>query len=320
MLKKLRNYIGGFRAYNRERRQVVKAAEIEKKDRLKGRIIRLVHSIEKGMSIDSPRPEFGYEKIQKLYGWIKEYLKIENKDKFCIYMAADAFAAYCDYHKSIGVETEKIAEVSRMAHELLRIKADDGETEIFGGVQSIRKEDMMFDTDAVEKLFKTRHSIRQFKKEPVSHELIEKAVKLAQSCPSACNRQAVRVYAVDTEKFVTTYSGNLQGVGGFVDSSDKIILITGKISPYEEYEYKQFVVSAGIFAGYLELALHGIGLGACVVQRSLRPNEEWEDFCKKSNIPMDEQIICMMVVGHLNDETTVPVSKRFDTDTVLKFL
>ena len=105
-----------------------------------------------------------------------------------------------------------------------------------------------------------------------------------------------------------------------MDSSDKIILITGKISPYEEYEYKQFIVSAGIFAGYLDMALHGLGLGACVVQRSLRPNKAWEEFRKKSNIPMDEQVICMLVVGHLNDETTVPMSKRLETDTVLRFL
>lgn len=320
MFGRIRNYIGEFRAYNRERKQVVESAILQKKDRLKGRIVRLVHSIEKGLSIEKPRPGFGYEKICTIYGWIKEYLEIETDDKFCIYMAADAFTAYCKYHESIGVVSEKIDEVRRIADELNAIKARDGVTGVFGGIQTIKKQDMLFDSENFEKIFKTRHSFRMFKKEEISRELIQKAVELAQCAPSACNRQAVRAYVFDTEKFVETYPGSLQGVGGFVDGSDKIILITGKISPYEEYEYKQFVVSAGIFAGYLDLALHGLGLGACVVQRSLRPNEEWKIFSQKNNIPTDEQIVCMLVVGHINEETVVPVSKRFDTQTILRFL
>ena len=98
----LRNYIGEFRAYNRERKQVVQAGKTQRKDRLVGRIVRYVHSIEKGLCIESPRPGFGYDKIQTLYGWIKEYLQIKDIDKTCVYMAADALSAYCSYHDSIS--------------------------------------------------------------------------------------------------------------------------------------------------------------------------------------------------------------------------
>ena len=320
LLRKIRNYLGEFRAYNRERRQVTDCEVNARKERLKGRIVRYVHSIEKGLSIESPRPGFGYDKIQTLYAWIKEYLHLDTTDKVCIYMAADALCAYCDYHESIGFDTDNIKEIKSIADELVGIKNSDNVTGIFGGIQTVKKSDMVFDENYVEKIFRTRHSIRQFKKETVSNELIKKAISLAQSAPSACNRQAVRAYVVDTERFVKSYPGSLQGIGGFVDSSDKIILISGKISPYENYEYKQFIVSAGIFAGYLDLALHSLGLGACVVQRSLRPNEEWKKFRQAIDIPSDEQIICMMAVGQLNEETTVPISNRFDTDEVLKFL
>ena len=318
-LRALRNYIGEFRAYNREREQVVSAGK-NAQGRLMGRIVRYVHSVEKGMSIENPRPGFGYDKIKTLYGWIKDYLKIDGADRTCVYMAADALAEYCAYHESIGAASEKIDEIKCIASELGQIKIDDRADGIFGGVLKIKKEDMAFDSSEVEKLFKTRHSIRQFSGEPVPSDLIRRAVELAQSAPSACNRQAVRLYAVDTQKFVEIFPGNLQGVGGFIDESDKVILITGKISAYEESEYKQFIVSAGIFAGYLSLSLHGLGLGACIVQRSLRPDELWREFSKRTNIPSDEQIVCMVVVGQLKDETVVPASKRFDTDTILGWL
>ena len=319
-LSKLRNYIGEFRAYNRERNQVVRSAKIAKDERLKGRIVRLVHSIEKGLSIDSPRAGFGYDKIQKIYAWAKEYLKYDNIDKTCIYMFADALKAYMKYHEEIGFTSDKVNEIKAMAEEFAVIKDDDNATGVYGGIQKIYKKDAVFDNNEIERLFKTRHSIRQFEKGNSCEELIHKAIELAQCAPSACNRQAVRSYVVDTQKFIETYPGNLQGVGGFVDSSEKVILITGKISPYEEYEYKQFIVSAGIFTGYLDLALHAVGLGSCVVQRSLRPEKVWIDYCKIAGIPMDEQIICMMIVGHKKEETIVPVSRRFDTDEIVKFL
>jgi len=319
VLKKLRNYIGEFRMYNRERKQVFKSVSM-KSEILMGRIVRYVHSIEKGLSVESPRPEFGYDKIQTLYGWIKEYLKIPEIDKTCVYMAADALDAYCSYHENIGIVSTKIMEISAIASELENIKNEDRVTGIFGGFQIIEKKDVNFELTDVERLFKTRHSVRQFKKESVSKELIEKAIELAQSAPSACNRQAVRAYAVDAQKFSEIYPGNLQGVGGFIDNCDKIILITGKISHYEVSEYKQYIVSAGIFTGYLTLALHGLGLGACVVQRSLRPDAVWSEFCQNNNIPTDEQLVCLIVVGHMKDKTIVPASRRFDTGKILRWL
>jgi len=320
MLGRLRNYVGEFRAYNRERKQVAESAVVEKKGRIVGRIVRFVHSIEKGLSIESPRVEFGYDKIMTLSAWIDEYLQTEPNDKTCIYMAADALAAYCDYHDEIGVNTEKIKEIKQISAKLQKIKIDDNAIGIFGGTLTINRDEQIFEINEVERLFKTRHSIRQFAKTPVPDELIYKAVELAQSAPSACNRQAVRIYAMDAQKFVEAYPENLQGVGGFVDSCDKVVIVTGKISPYEESEYKQFIVSAGIFTGYLTLALHGLGLGACVIQRSLRPSEAWGSFCGKMNIPKDEQVICLLVVGNMKEKTVVPYSKRFDTETILTFL
>ena len=319
VLGKIRNYIGEFRAYNRERRQVVQAID-NKKEILMARIIRFVHAIEKGLSIEDPRAGFGYEKIQTMYGWIKEYLALGDVDRTCIYMAADALVAYLAYHEAIGFTSDKIKEITSITTELKKIKEKDKAEGVFGGVLTVEKKDMTFESSDVEKLFKTRHSVRQFSKEPIPESLIEKAIGLAQTAPSACNRQAARTYVTDAKRFTNLYPENLQGAGGFIENCDKVIMITGKISAYEEYEYKQFVVTAGIFAGYLTLALHGLGLGACVVQRSIRPDKTWAEFCQKSGVPSDEQLICLVTVGNMKEKTVVPLSKRFDTHKIMKWL
>ena len=318
-LKRLKKYLRGILIYHRERKQV-SIALAEKKEVLMARIVRFVHSIEKGLSIESPRPEFGYDKIKKMYSWINEYLDLEDIDKTCIYMAADALADYLKYHETIGVDTEKIYEIRTIASRLKEIKEEDGVEGVFGGVQTIEKSQMLFDISKIEQFFTTRHSIRQFKKESVPNELIEKAIDLAQTAPSACNRQAVRAYCVEAQRFIDLYPAKLEGVGGFIESSDKIVLITGKISSYEYSEHKQFVVSAGIFVGYLTLALHGIGVGTCVVQRSLVPDNTWHEFCSKTGIPSDEQAVCLLAVGQLDEKIVVPVSKRFDIKKIFKWL
>ena len=153
MLGKIRNYIGCFRMYNKERRQVKDAGVNQKKDRLVGRIVRFVHSIEKGLSIESPRSEFGYDKIMTLNGWISEYMSLNPSDKTCVYMAADALSAYCAYHDAIGVSTEKINTVKGIVEELQKIKLDDNASGVFGGTLTINKKDQTFDIVFLEKQY-----------------------------------------------------------------------------------------------------------------------------------------------------------------------
>ena len=75
-------------------------------------------------------------------------------------------------------------------------------------------------------------------------------------------------------------------------------------------------MSASIFAAYLSLTLHTYGLGACIIQRAVVWTEEWEEIQKKYKIPLDEQAICVLGVGNLKDEFSVPVSHRFDIQNI----
>lgn len=152
----------------------------------------------------------------------------------------------------------------------------------------------------------------------VPKDLIVKAIKLAKQCPSACNRQATRLYVVNHKK-KKIFSEWLSGTGGFDEEIKEFILVCAKTSAYMPQEYQQYEVSTGIFVGYLTLALQAYGIGSCVIQRDVLNTKAWRKIANKLNIPYDEQIVCILGCGIQDTSYPVPISHRFDVDEIAKF-
>ena len=287
-------------------------------DRLSAQIIRLLHAVEKGLCLENPRLGFGVKKIQELFGYAERYIALQDQDPFCLYMVRDAIQEYLQFHAEKGFSNSDTLSIREKLDWLKSVLPENDER--FGGIQILEKTEMCYDEKQVENLFATRHSVREFSREPVDQEEIKKAVALAQQCPSACNRQCARVYFVDREKYTTEMNTNLQGVGGFADDAYGFLLVTGKKSAYAPGERNQYLVSTSIFAGYLSLTLHAYSIAACVVQRSVSPNAAWERFKQINGIPEDEQIVLMLAIGKYKEQTKVPVSKRFPVESIYREL
>lgn len=286
------------------------------KNRIEAEIIRNVHSIEKGLCIRSPRPGFGVKKINEMFSLVEKYMKLTD-EKTVLYFVVDAVREYLDFQKSIGFESRDIDDIYEKN---LKLKDKLGEhTELCGGTSDFCKADNLFNVDEIEKLFETRHSVREFSDEQVPEELLLKAIKLAQRAPSACNRQAVHVYSISSQDYIKSM-GNLDGIGGFAEDVDRFVLITGVKSAYRRGEKNQFSVSASMYAAYLTLTLHLYGIGACTVQRSLFPDSTFVKFREVYGIPEDEQLVVMLGIGMLKDKVKVPVSKRYPTEKIYKKL
>lgn len=286
-------------------------------ERKKAEIIRLIHSLEKGMCILNPRLGFGIEKIHKLIKYSEEFASLYGKDATCLYMACDVIESYIKYHKEKNYSDEAFDSIcDKFENFKNHIGNHSGE---FAGVLTVSKNEIP-DATIVKNIFESRHSVRDFENKSVSKEEILEAIKMAQNAPSACNRQAVRVYVVSSDKICSLYDGNLSGIGGFAENTDKFILITGKLSAYRLDEDKQFVVSASIFASYLSIALNSYKIGSCIIQRPLNYSKQWIKMTEELSIPDDEQLVCMMAIGYLKDEYKVPVSKRYNIEEIAKFI
>lgn len=292
-------------------------AEVSRKECQTANIIRLVHSIEKGLCIDNPRLGFGVAKLNKLFALCGAFANEFGKEEFCLKMARDAIREYIDFHKQKGYQGEEFLKICEDYAAFPWAETD--ENEIFGGVLHIKNE-CTVSIDQLEQFFAERHSIRDFTDEAVTDEEILRAVRAAQYAPSACNRQAVRAYVLSAEKICKFYKDDLSGIGGFADRANKFILITGKLSAYDKSEYNQHIVSASIFAAYLVEALFAQSIGSCMIQRPLFYSTQWKNIAEEIGVPDDERLVLMIATGKMKNEYTVPVSKRFPAEHIVKFI
>ena len=167
--------------------------------------------------------------------------------------------------------------------------------------------------DLIEKLFSTRHSIRDFSDKPVSREILLQAVQLALRAPSACNRQPSKVYVLDGKRREELGHENLY-------HADKYLVVTGEINAFGPMEYGDWVVSSTIFATYLVLALHALGIGSCMMKKDLHFGSQYNDFLRKTcHIPGNEKIVLEIPVGYCKDSFAVAYSNRKNARDVLVF-
>ena len=294
---------------NNER--LIRSEEFEK-NRIEAEIVRNVHSIEKGLSIKAPRLGFGVKKINEMFSLVERYTELCDEISV-LYFVVDAVKEYLCFHESAGFDSPELTAIKHKNAELeQKIGGHEGK---YGGTLTVNKQDMTVDSAEIEKLLNSRHSVRDFSGEPVPEELLRHAIELAQRVPSACNRQAVRIYSVSAKDYVKV-AGTLDGIGGFAEDADRFLLITGVRSAYRRGEKNQFAVSAAMFAAYLTISLQAFGIGACTVQHSLVTTEAFEKIRSAYSIPRDEQTVVTLAIGMMKDQMTVPVSKRHSLDKI----
>ncbi len=314
MKRTLLQLAGQFRHWRRTRR-IARDPQF-RKERDTAEIIRLVHALEKGLSLENPRLGFGVKKIDALLSRCDVFAAAFGNQEFCLLMAYDALDEYIAFHKAKGYAH---ADFDRICARFAGLTWGAGHEGKYGGTVAVETENQLA-PEQLTAFFASRHSVRDFTGEPISDAELFAAVEAAQLAPSACNRQAVRAYVLSPEKLTQLYGGNMDGIGGFAQDADKFILITGKVSAYRMGEFDQHIVSAGIFTAYLTLALHARGIGSCIVQRPLQYTGQWESIRQACKIPGDEQLVLMMAVGKCKAAYTAPLSKRFPPETVLTIL
>ncbi len=99
-------------------------------------------------------------------------------------------------------------------------------TEIFDSQKLLSQIDSM----NFEEFAKNRHSVRDFAVDTVDESIIRKAVELAQTAPSACNRQSTRVHYIQNRDICKNVLDLQGGAKGHTVSS--VIVLTSELSLY----------------------------------------------------------------------------------------
>jgi nitroreductase len=261
---------------------------------------------------------FGIKKIMNSFKNIDKYLAINPDSKFCLLMFCDAIGEYIDLHHAQNFTSPEIQIIENKLNILKGlIEYSHGK---FGGTILSEKSECTINKSLLEKVFNARHSVREFSGEKIIQNEIEESIKLAQKAPSACNRQAVRIYIISSDELRKVGKNNMEGIGGFADSADKFIIVTGKISAYRLNEKNQYIVSAAIFSSYLTIALQAYSIGTCIIQRPLHFSKQWNFISKEFNIPRDESMVLLIALGKMKDKFKTPVSRRFPIQEIVRYL
>ncbi len=270
---------------------------IKHNQKIDAKILQMSHRLEKGLTISSPRALWGWDKAYTLLSLVE---KTDNSfSKETGLSVLKAFIQHKLNSSNLDDKTKSIVFKERLSC----YSVDDLNQ---GGAISITKDDVVnIDYDAAQKIFNSRHSVRDYDGTPVDVEKIMEAIKLANRCPSACNRQPYKVYVVDDEKWK-----QVRNDGNQVYGADKHLVITADISSYNLDEYNDWIVSASIFAGYLSLALTVVGIGSCVIRKSMVYNKTIEKLKEGLCIPQNEKIIIEIAVGNYKDRFKIAYSNR----------
>lgn len=269
-------------------------------------VLKLAHQLEKGLCISNPRDMWGWEKANQLA------TLMQGVDSFANRTAKAVLSEYI--HRKLHANNS--GDVEKAKSFIKKYGSIYSETnENNGGTIELSKSDFVFNVTEIERLFNSRHSVRDFDPSPISVESLNNALELANRCPSACNRQPTKVYVIPTDVWVECTNDPNQ-----VYNSTQHVLITGRRDAYSIDEMYDWIVSASIYASYLSLTLTLYGIGSCVIRKGLLDDKKYMKLKERCGIPDSEKIIIELAIGNLKDSFQVPISNRRDIQDFVKYI
>jgi nitroreductase len=270
------------------------------------------HVLEKGLTMPEFRPGFGYNRVRYV---IAKSLALINKygnNRIEIQSALKDLEQYLQIHKQKGFELPE--DVEKGIVNLLKYKIIDTEP-----CHSVKAIDYFKKTNDFKEFAKQRHSVRWYTKENVDNETLVEVVKLAQTAPSACNKQSTKVYIIGSDDVKAKVLNIQRGNRGFGCRANKILLVTSDMECWNFQFRTSAFLDGGIFVQNLLYSLHCYNIVACTLNAELSPKEirQLKDIIKlkKSEIP-----IAFIAVGYAPEVFLYPGSQRKKVENIIEFV
>ena len=180
---------------------------------------------------------------------------------------------------------------------------------------SLTGSDINFDQFSA--LCKNRHSVRWFEPRRVSRELLDAAVNVAITAPSACNRQPFKFYVFNEPARAQSLGSIPMGTAGFAHNFQAIVVIVGDLSAYP-YEKDRHIIyiDSGLAAMQFQLALETQGLGSCTINWPDIERHEQKMATELSLMPYERPVM-LVAVGYPLAQGKIPYSAKKDAKDVV---
>jgi len=267
-------------------------------------LLRLTHSLEKGMALPSPTPGFGKAKANNIRNQAAWYKDLHGDDE--VYRLCMATLASHRAFQSNG-ETGTNAAVGED-------QLDPAAQALAGYVEVTREEFLSRANFDFRSFALDRSSVRNFTGEAISESDLIDSIHIARKSPSVCNRASARAYFSNDRTVIDRALARQSGNRGFGDLAGALFIVTSDMRAfYKSGERNQGWVDGGLFAMSLNYALHSKGYGVCMLNWSM---DALDDHALRSEfgIPAEHAVVMMMVAGHVPDSFRVTVSPHRSTD------
>lgn len=284
-------------------------------NKIEAKIILNYHSIEKGFLHDNFRFGFGKQVIQELTALLSKPIVIENKNRTQIASAYQAICTYYEFHKKNNFDISDF--FNRDDYNKFKNLLT---TKISIVNQHSTSDFFQFNLSKFPLFAQSRKSIRNFTGELIPLEKIERAIEVAKTAPSVCNRQPTKVYYTDNKKIIEEIFDIQKGLKGYTDSIYQLLVVVSDRNYYYKIgERNQLFTDGGIFVMNLLYALHYEKIGACPAHWGLnfRQDIKIKNLIGLSN---SEKVICLIPIGIPKREFKTALSLRRSTSEILKII
>lgn len=282
------------------------------RQQLLGKIIERYHSIEKGLTMPEGRMGFGVQQMLKLITDCIRYIQLYGNQDEQLKHAVGVIFEYEEHHKTNVFEID-----NDIQNLILELKLLTENVSACKQVEISREEYFQHMNSPFPVFAKSRASVRNYSSEDVSLEALVQAIEIAQSAPSACNRQTSRVYIYTKKEEVDQILKIQGGNRGFGHLANKVIVITAELGVFGFLsERNQAFVDGGIFAMNILYALHFKEIGACILNCSIDPykDKSLRSICK---VKESESFVAMISCGLLPEKIKLASSKRHPVNSIL---
>lgn len=282
--------------------------------KLSSEMIFYYHKIEKGLSLPAVREFFGKNVVYHVVSLVERWRKMGYDRKDEVYIAAlTTLSAY--YARFASVARDSDLEIIKRVETCLN--DDDFQLSCETTQHYNSKAKLVYDD--LYQLALCRRSVRNFSRNEVSQEVIDKAVILAQQSPSACNRQPVNLLVVSDKEMISKIVYIQGGSRGFGERAAAIGIVMANLNSYfDASERIGPMVDCGLFTMSFLLGLHSQGVSTCCLNWCVAP---WTDLRFKRMLKIDQcmTVACLIAIGYSSDHTVVPRSTRRAIDNVRSF-
>ena len=275
-------------------------------------VAKVYHSLEKSMSFKNRKLGSGWKDVALLCDVLEAAFK-EGRLGFHDFVGFEILDSFI----KLGGAPDEV-QLLRAQDLVANFLASNDFLEVPSGSIKLSKEDIFKGRlENPENFFFTRYSLREYSEEPVSDEIISRAIKLAMKTPSACNRQPWHVYQISEREKIDIALSFQSGNRGFGHKVPMLLLITMDLKAFvPAQERYQHWIDGGMFSMSIIYALPSLGLSSCCLNWSKLGGEDLK-LRRALNLDSEHTVMMMLAVGHPDDDNNLCVSPRRPLNEVI---